>query len=477
MPAATADASAALVKGKFYIMGGYDITPSNPLGNNYEFDPQTNTYTSRAPMPIPRWGAIAVAVGTKVYVFGGSLLTEATPVRTTEVYDTEADSWTPRAPVPEALATEGVTGCTDGVNVFLFAHGVGYRYDVVTDSYRFMGALPHYVGNWASCGYSKGKNLVVGGLSHDHEVENSSQVYVIRSNQWSLGHPMPFAVYGAVRENPVVGDTMYILQGQRAGGEFSSRAYAYDISRDSWSDRSLGPHAADGVAGGAYGSKIFSFGGRQDISGPYGLNYASVYDPGADRGSEWAQVAGGFEIQHGGLRRMVPPRGSDYSKDVHAPNFSQLQTLSFQTADDFVLEARMSSPVVAGRRDASRTSWSSLGVETTPDSYPSGLGGCQVPVSDYGTPPTLTRVADRQQPASVSPSTTGVLAYSLARANGNLVLTQDGRPVLVSSDRSCGSGRGFVSIQTGGENGSWSKLFVRAYSAIEPRVIFPPGVG
>jgi N-acetylneuraminic acid mutarotase len=475
MPAPVADAGAAVIKGKFYVIGGYNMTPSNTLGSNFEFDPQTNTYTRKAPMITPRWGAIAVGVGTNIYVFGGSLFAETTPVRMTEVYDTEADSWTPRAPVPEALATEGVTGCTDGVSVFLFAHGAGFRYDVGTDSYTPLGVLPHYVGNWASCGYYKGRIFVVGGFSYDRDVENTTQIYDIKTNQWSLGHPMPFAVYGAVRENPVVGDTMYILQGQRMNGEFSSQAYAYNLLSDSWSDRSLGPHAEDGVAGGVYDNKVFSFGGRQDVSGPYGLNYASVYDPTADHGSAWAQVTGGFETRYGDLRRMVPLRGST---DVRAPGLSELQTVNFQTPDNFVLEARTNSAFVAGRRDVSKTSWNSIGVETDPGSYASGLGGCQIPVNDHGTSSSLTRFTTLQPRASVWPAATGVQAYSLARADGNLVLAENGHPVLDSSDRSCRSGRGFLSIQTGGENSSsWSKLFVRAYSVIEPRVIFPPRVG
>lgn len=474
MPISTADASAAVVQGKFYIIGGYDRTPDDPLGTNYEFDPRTNAYSPRSPIPTPRWGAIAVGVGTKVYVFGGTRHSEANPMAITEVYDTGTDSWTARAPVPRSLAQEGVTGCTDGVHVFLFANGVGYSYDVSTDRYSLLGAMPHYVGNWASCGYYEGKIFLIGGLSHDREVENTTQIYEIETRQWSIGSPMPFASYGSVRENPIVGNTMYILQGQREDGEFSSQVYAYDLSSNSWTSRSFGPHADDGVAGGVWNGEIFSFGGRQDVSGPYGLNYASVYDPSVDRNSAWRQITGGFELSGGGLRRMVPLRGSDNS----APRFSQLQTQYFHAAGDFVLEAR-TNQVETSREHSPKTSWSSIGIGTNPGNDASAVAGCQIPVIDDAMSPTPTLITVERGSvltslASTSSVTSGSVTHGVERSSGNSLLTENSRPVLNASDQSCRSGTGFVSIQTAGETDAyWSNLFVRAFSPIEPRVAFP----
>jgi hypothetical protein len=473
MPTPAADASAAVVNGKFYIMGGYDDTPGDALSTNFEFDPRTGTYSPRSPMPTPRWGAIAVGVGTKVYVFGGGLFSETTPARMTEVYDTRADSWTTRGPAPASIAKEGITGCTDGVHVFLFAGGAGYSYDVRTNRYSALAAMPHYVSNWATCGYYKGKVFLVGGFSNDREVDRTTQIYDVNTNHWSTGRPMPIATYGSVRENPIVGNEMYILQGQHVGGEFSSKASAYDLSSNTWSDRSLGPHAEDGVAGGVYNGKIFTFGGRQDLSGPYGLNYASVYDPSADRASEWRQVTGGFEMSGGGLRRMVPPRGSDDSSDPRGQRFSQLVTQNFQTAGDFMVEARTRQGAVPTTAGVPTTSWNSIGVETSLGDNGSGVRGCQIPLS--ATTSTLPRTTTERASAlttlaPVSPATTDVVTYGVARSKGNLLVTENGRPVLQATDRSCRSGKDFVSIQTTGENApSWSQLFVRAYSVIEPK--------
>jgi len=58
------------VSGKVYVAGGYDGT--NRLQDCDEYDPSTNTWTSKADMPTPgRSGPAAAAVSGKVYVVGG----------------------------------------------------------------------------------------------------------------------------------------------------------------------------------------------------------------------------------------------------------------------------------------------------------------------------------------------------------------------------------------------------------------------
>ena len=63
--------AAAAVNDKVYVVGGYDGT--NYLQDCDEYDPSTNTWTSKADMPAPgRCWLAAAAVDTKVYVMGGS---------------------------------------------------------------------------------------------------------------------------------------------------------------------------------------------------------------------------------------------------------------------------------------------------------------------------------------------------------------------------------------------------------------------
>jgi N-acetylneuraminic acid mutarotase len=88
-----------VIGGKFYVTGG------NYGGGQLDvYDPATNQWTTKAPMPGERWGAGA-ALRAKLYVIGGEQRTidgTLTTVRTARVYDPITDTWTTKSPVPTA---------------------------------------------------------------------------------------------------------------------------------------------------------------------------------------------------------------------------------------------------------------------------------------------------------------------------------------------------------------------------------------
>jgi Kelch motif len=55
-------------------VGGSDSTDVHDTMQ--EYDPATNTWTSQAPVPIPRHSAATAELGGNVYAFGGSLFPE-----------------------------------------------------------------------------------------------------------------------------------------------------------------------------------------------------------------------------------------------------------------------------------------------------------------------------------------------------------------------------------------------------------------
>ena len=308
MPFSTADATASVVNGKFYIIGGYNNTATNPLASNYQFNPASGTYTAMASMPTARWGLISGAIGNIIYVFGGNT-NSSNGTAANQAYNPATNTWATLASLPSALAHQGITGCTNGTSMYLFYNNLAYQYSPSTNSYTQLASMPDPMLSWASCSYVNGNIYVIGGYSNG--AQDYTQIYNIADNSWTVGADMPFALYGAVREDPVIGNDIYILQGQRADGEFSADSYAYDTATNTWSEGSLGPVAADGVAGGVVNGQIYSFGGRQDTTGPYGLNFASAYNPANDSGSPWTQVTGGYEMNDGVLQVMVPAEGTD----------------------------------------------------------------------------------------------------------------------------------------------------------------------
>jgi Kelch motif len=76
-------------------------TPPGPwvLSDRVEaYDPATNSWTMRAPMPTPRWDLTAVTLNGKIYAIGGQTKRDNTSqlgsnTDIVEVYDPATDSW------------------------------------------------------------------------------------------------------------------------------------------------------------------------------------------------------------------------------------------------------------------------------------------------------------------------------------------------------------------------------------------------
>jgi N-acetylneuraminic acid mutarotase len=93
-----ASAMAIGANGKVYIFGGVGAANSI-LSLVEEYDPSTNTWSTKASMPTPRVFAKAVEAGGKIYVIGGRQLPSA-GLNVVEAYDPVTDTWSTMAPMP-----------------------------------------------------------------------------------------------------------------------------------------------------------------------------------------------------------------------------------------------------------------------------------------------------------------------------------------------------------------------------------------
>lgn len=73
-----------VLNGKLYAVGGM---AGEVLRVNEEYDPVTDTWRERAPMPTARHGLGAAAVGGKIYVIGGGVKPDASKSGLNEVFD------------------------------------------------------------------------------------------------------------------------------------------------------------------------------------------------------------------------------------------------------------------------------------------------------------------------------------------------------------------------------------------------------
>lgn len=98
-PAPHSRGAGGVIDGKFYVVGGGNL--SDPTTNRlHVYDPATDKWTERAPLPTSRYGMAGVVLGGKFYVIGGIEESSATWVKTVHVYNPATNRWTTKASMP-----------------------------------------------------------------------------------------------------------------------------------------------------------------------------------------------------------------------------------------------------------------------------------------------------------------------------------------------------------------------------------------
>ena len=174
MPTPRLGLGVSVVDGKIYAIGGMTSGSDfwSGIRNTVEvYDPVTNTWITKAPMPTARlWFSTSVVDG-KIYVIGGELVT-AEEISTVEVYDPVTDTWTTKTPMPTPRMSHS-TAVIDGI-IYIFGGGThsedpgGYSiveaYDPATDTWTKKADIP--VARAFSCASVIGGNIyVIGGIS------------------------------------------------------------------------------------------------------------------------------------------------------------------------------------------------------------------------------------------------------------------------------------------------------------------------
>ncbi|MGD6853223.1 MAG: Kelch repeat-containing protein [Candidatus Bathyarchaeia archaeon] len=191
----------AVVNDKIYAIGGNDAHAFgggdyNPpdyftggiVGYNEQYDPSTNKWVMKVPMPTPRTGFAIAVCGSRIYCMGGYGVNGSTSVN--EVYDPSTDTWETKASIPIQTGTREIQAA------------------VLED-----------------------KIYVIGGSLHG----NLNQVYDPQTDSWTTKAYVPTQDYGmgAVAGPPIVfRNQLYV---------FGYNVSTYDSAKDSWDSKSPQP--------------------------------------------------------------------------------------------------------------------------------------------------------------------------------------------------------------------------------------------
>jgi N-acetylneuraminic acid mutarotase len=171
MPHPVHHAAVTELNGKMYLFGGFDLPASGPPGWNavndtWEYDLATDGWRVLAAMPTTRGGGVAAVVGGKIYVIGGAgptpdagapVIRPRQPQRslnTVEEYDPTTDKWRARAPMPTPCNHMGgeavngkiyvIGGRLSGAFIIGFPGNINLvqAYDPATDSWVTKTPMP-----------------------------------------------------------------------------------------------------------------------------------------------------------------------------------------------------------------------------------------------------------------------------------------------------------------------------------------------
>lgn len=125
-PTARNSAASAVIDGRIYVVGGRSAIKQADgslsqvnLATLEVFDPASNTWTVRKPMPQPRGGLAAAAHRGKLYVFGGEQwVPEQKVFADSWVYDPAQDRWDALPAMPTARHGLGAATLHNRIHVF-----------------------------------------------------------------------------------------------------------------------------------------------------------------------------------------------------------------------------------------------------------------------------------------------------------------------------------------------------------------------
>jgi N-acetylneuraminic acid mutarotase len=232
----------AVVKGKIYAIGGSTESGKWPVTNefvstNEEYDPETDTWTYKKPMPTPRYCFGIAVYENKIYCIGGR--TDDGVTGANEVYNPETDTWETKEPMPTVRV--GLEANVVNGKIYLIggSQNVNEVYDLETDSWTTRESMPTRVSMYASAVVGS-KIYVMGGFAGAPIFwSNLNQIYDTETDSWSLGTPAPSSVTdgaGGATTGVNAPKRIYILGVSSYNGLGAPPIFnqVYDPKNDSW---------------------------------------------------------------------------------------------------------------------------------------------------------------------------------------------------------------------------------------------------
>ncbi len=287
MPTRRWDLSTSVVDGKIYAIGGASGYAYEALRTVEEYDPATDTWTTKSEMATARQGLSTSVVNGKIYAIGGGASVSigsysgAETFSTVEEYDPATDTWTTKSEMPTARGFHSASVVDGRIYVIGGSPSIPFSgilalevYDPATDTWIRKGDIPRarYTGAFTSV--VDGKIYAIGGEGSGRRVDEYDPV----TDTWTQKADMP--TYRTDQSTSVVDGKIYVIGGDPGSSPYRGIATVdvYDPATDTWTTAADMPTARVGPRTSVVDGKIYAIGGATIIPGTaYGT--VEEYDP------------------------------------------------------------------------------------------------------------------------------------------------------------------------------------------------------
>ena len=246
MPQLEGASASAVVNGRIHVIGS---------AVHGEYNPATNGWTARKPMPTPRSHFGIAVYRDRIYTIGSYGSSCAN-----EVYDPSTDTWETKKPMPTNRTS--ITAAVAKGRIHLFSMEGHDIYDIASDFWTEE-AMPY--GDFGMGSVAFGGRIYVFSW-------NRTQIYDVETGTWSLGMPSPIRVSsaGVCKTTGVMGlKRIYVFGGSPSFLDETDATQAYDPINDSWTLGEPMPTKRAGLDAVAVNDVIYAIGGG------YGWGYTA----------------------------------------------------------------------------------------------------------------------------------------------------------------------------------------------------------
>lgn len=255
--------------GLLYAIGGYNASGVNSVE---AYDPETNTWHEKASMPTARGFLVLAKANNKIYAIGGITggnLDNITYLYSNEEYDPITNKWTTKAPLPldvqapnNVFGNQFITGASIDNKIYISGGSAGipvptFAYDPITDTWTDAGASCSFFNNEPYASTSANNELFV-------TQGTPFQRYNPVDNEWRVLKPLNVPRSGLCLTSS--SETIYAVGGH--GVDDHSRTVSnivevYSITNDNWSSVSQLKNGRTYPSAVILDDKLFVIGGAQ----------------------------------------------------------------------------------------------------------------------------------------------------------------------------------------------------------------------